>query len=153
MSTCCLCCLVFLGVAAVQQLGKERCWLVGWKTLEKKTCRIGLHVHAVHVLPLERIVSMAMNCMAASSILMHLMYSTSMYKKYIYIYIQPVLEFGPLPIKLVPLVPKIYAFQTCAAHGLLLDKILFAIPHKNRNFLSMTCKITAILKFANDIRK
>jgi hypothetical protein len=77
----------FLGSCCFQQLGKERCWLVGWKTLEKKTCRIGLHVHAVHVLPLETIVSMAMNCMAASSILMHLMYSTSMYKKYIYIYI------------------------------------------------------------------
>jgi hypothetical protein len=32
--------------------------LAGWvEDLEKKMCRIGLHVHAVHVLPLERIVS------------------------------------------------------------------------------------------------
>jgi hypothetical protein len=53
--------------------------LAGWmEDLEKTICRIRLDVYAVHVLPLERIVSNAMNYMAASSTLMLLM--SSMYK-------------------------------------------------------------------------
>jgi hypothetical protein len=51
------------GVAAGLLLVLSRCCprvqiAAGWvEDLEKKMCRIGLHVHAVHVLPLERIVS------------------------------------------------------------------------------------------------
>jgi len=56
--------------------------LAGWmEDLEKTICIICLDVYVVHVLPLERIVSKAMNYMAASSTLMLLMSSTSMYKK------------------------------------------------------------------------
>jgi hypothetical protein len=58
------------------------CMLAGWmEDLEKTICRICLDVYVVHVLPLERIVSKAMNYMAGSSTLMLLMSSTSMYKK------------------------------------------------------------------------
>jgi hypothetical protein len=56
--------------------------LASWmEDLEKTICRICLDVYDVHVLPLERIMSKAMNYMAASSTLMLLMSSTSMYKK------------------------------------------------------------------------